>query len=300
MNTHKYSPTAPSDPVTVYDALGRDRVSLGAWRLMVSELWEYRELIQRFVLRNFSAQFRQSLLGYLWVILPPVATTVVFALLRAAHVVNVPMPEGAMPYALFALVGTTLWGFFTQTTVMCTSAIANAGALVSKIYFPREVLVVSAAGNAVVNLVIRLAVVCLSFVLMGYTPHWQIVFVPFLLIPILVFALGLGLLMAPVNAMMNDISRAVEFFFQFGMFLAPTVYPTPSLSEVSTGWQEALYWVHTLNPVTHFMQAVNTLIEHGTFTPDLGMAGACLVCVLTLFLGWRFFHICEPFLAERL
>ena len=116
---------------TVYEASAWDRVSLGAWARMFRELASNRELIHRLVFRNFSAQFRQSFLGYLWVAFPPVATTIVFALLRQAQIVNVPMADGAMPYALFALIGTTVWSFFTQVSMMATTSVAYAGTLVS-------------------------------------------------------------------------------------------------------------------------------------------------------------------------
>jgi lipopolysaccharide transport system permease protein len=267
---------------------------------MFGELSAYRELIYRLVFRNFTAQFRQSFLGYLWVALPPVATAVVFTMLRQANVVNVPMPEGSMPYALFALVGTTVWGLFTQVTMMATTSIANAGSLVSKIYFPREVLVLSAVGNALVNVVIRLGVVALSFALFWYAPHWQVIFVPVLLLPVIMLALGLGLMFAPVNSVMHDMGRALEFFFQFGMFLAPTIYPTPDLATATSPWEIALYWLHTANPVSHLLYPIYSLIEYGTMTLSPGFIIASVFSALVLLVGWRFFHICEPLLAERL
>jgi ABC-type polysaccharide/polyol phosphate export permease len=100
--------------------------------------------------------------------------------------------------------------------------------------------------------------------------------------------------------MMNDISRMLEFAFQFGMFLTPTVYPTPVLSEANSVWQQGLYWLHTANPVTHFIHGVHALIETGTFHPDRGFCISLVMSVLMLAIGWRFFHICEPMLAERL
>ena len=105
------------DKITIYDAANSDRISIRAWRVMFRELGESRELISRLVKRDMASQFRQSFLGYLWIILPPVATTIVFTLLRKANIINVPMPEDAMPYALFVLVGTTIWGLFTQVTI---------------------------------------------------------------------------------------------------------------------------------------------------------------------------------------
>ena len=287
-------------PTVVYDAANSDRISFSAWGVMFRELGEFRELIGRLVKRDMASQFRQSFLGYLWIILPPLATTVVFTLLRKANIINVPMPEGAMPYALFVLIGTTVWGLFTQVSIMATTSIANSGNLVSKIYFPREVLVLSAVGTGLINTLIRLVMVALVFALFRYAPHWQVIFAPLLLIPVVVFGVGLGLLFAPINTMMNDMSRMLEFAFQFGMFLTPTVYPTPILSEATSVWQEGLYWLHTVNPVTHFVHGLHSLIETGAFSPDRGFCISTILSFLTLAVGWRFFHMCEPMFAERL
>lgn len=287
-------------PETVYDATGRDRISLGAWRVMVRELWDYRELIHRLAIRGVVAQFRQSFLGYLWIALPPVATALVFALLREARVVQVDMPEGSMPYPLFALIGATLWGLFTQVTIMATTSITGAGSLVSKIYFPREVLVLSSVSSALLNSAVRLLVVALTCLLMWYQPAWQSLLGLLLLVPLIALALGIGLLFAPLNAMMNDIGRVLEFGLQFGLFLAPTVYPTPSLDTASGEMQVALYWLHHLNPVSHFMYAFNSLMEQGTLVWTTGLTLSTALSFLVLLIGWRFFHVCEPLLAERL
>lgn len=284
----------------VYDSSGRDRISLSAWGVMFRELWEFRELIHRLVMRNFSAQFRQSFLGYVWIIFPPVATTLVFALLKQAQIVNIPMEGRDIPYILFALIGVTVWTTFTQFTMSATGSIAGSGTLVSKVYFPREVLVLSGAGNAFINSLIRLAVVALTFVLVGYAPAWQVVFAPLLLVPMIAFAIGLGLFFAPINTMMRDMGRAMEFLFQFGMLMAPTVYPTPAIERAETPAAQLIFWVHSLNPVSHTLYAIHDLIDKGSFALTSGLVVSTVIGFLVLALGWRFFHICEPLLAERL
>jgi lipopolysaccharide transport system permease protein len=290
----------PHQQVSVFDASGRDRTSLGAWRVMFRELVDYHEIIWRLIVSNISGQFKQSYIGYIWIALPPVASTLVFSLLRMAKVVNVPMAEGAMPYTLFALLGTTLWGFFSQITLSATGSVSGSGNLVSKVYFPREVLVLASVGNSMVHLTIRLLVLMLTFLLFQYTPHWQVIFFPLFLLPMILLGVGVGLLMAPLNTVMPDVGRIMGFIFQFGMFLAPTVYPTPRITEVSNVWQQGLYYVHTLNPVTHFMHAIQSLIDQGTVVFDAGLGVSFALSFLSLAVGWRFFHVCEPMLAERM
>ncbi len=285
---------------TVYEGGGRDRLSFRAWETMFRELWEFRELVHRLVLRNVSGQFRQSFLGYLWVLLPPIGTTIIFSLLQRAQVVAISMPEGAMPYPIFALLGATIWGYFTQVVMMSTCSISNAGALVSKIYFPREILVFSAVGNSIFNLLIRLVVVVFSFAALRYLPHVQSLLFLVLLIPFTLLGVGIGLLLAPINTMMNDVSRMLEFVFQFGMLLAPTVYPTPVLGDSSSTWELALYWAHHINPVSHYLYALHELVEKGTLTWTPGLQVSMAASIAIFFAGWRFFHATEPLLAERL
>lgn len=267
---------------------------------MFRELWEYRELIHRLVIRNFSAQVRQSFLGYVWVALPPVAITVVFSLLRKANVVNVPMAEAAMPYALFALVGTTIWGAFTGYLGAAMNSIAGGGNLVSKVYFPREVLVLSGIGSATINLLIRVAVILLTFAFMQYLPSWKILLVPLVLLPMFAMAVGFGLIFAPINTMMNDMSRLVDFAFQFGTFIVPAIFPTPDLATAKSIYERGLFWIHVLNPVSHFINAARDLLHYGTFEWSAGYTASSILGFLILAIGWRFFHICEPLLAERL
>jgi lipopolysaccharide transport system permease protein len=286
--------------VTTYDASGRDRIALSAWRVMFRELHEFRELVYRLVLRNFTSQFRQSFLGCLWIAFPPLATTLIFALLRQAAIVDIPMEGIAMPYALYALVGVTIWGTFTQVVLAVTGSISGGGALVSKVYFPREVLVMSAVGGALIGALIRAVVVLLSFALFLYVPHWQIVWVPLALLPMVFLAVGLGMFFAPVNTMMHDMGRMLEFLFQFGMFLVPSIYPTPDLAKAESAWQAALFWMHRLNPVSYSIDAARALISEGSYAFGPGFLAASVLGLLVFAMGWRFFHVCEPLLAERL
>lgn len=286
--------------LTFYDSTYRDRFGLCAWKAMFRELAESRELIYRLVFRNVSGQFRQSFLGLVWVALPPIAIAFVFTMLRKANIVTIPDESLGMPYALFALLGTTIWGIFKQTTIAATTSIANSSGLVSKIYFPREVLVLSGVGNVLVTAVVNIVVVALTFGLLGFMPHWQLLFFPLLLLPMFAFSIGVGMLLAPINTMMHDMSRILDFLFQFGLFLAPIIYPTPDLSRVESSWQVQLYFLHNLNPITHFIHAIDSLAAHGTFAWDAGFTASCILSFFMLALGWRVFHACEPLLAERL
>lgn len=289
-----------SEKITVYESSGRDRLSLRAWLVMFGEIRDFRELTYRLIRRSIAGQFRQSVLGYLWMVLPPVATAIVFTLLQQARVFNVELPANTMPYSLFALVGATVWSYFAQVTSSATMSISSAGALVSKIYFPREILVFSSCGSAVLNLLVRTLVVIITCVLVGYYPSITALSSLLLMIPLTALAIGFAFFLAPAHAVMNDVGRMLEFVFQFGLFMAPTVYPTPEITATSGTWQIALYWLHVINPVSHYLYAVQDLMNYGTFALTVGLKVSLIISGVVFFAGWRFFHACEPLLAERL
>ena len=278
--------------------------TLGRWPEMFQELWESREMIHRLWYRDFVGPFRQSFLGLFWLILPPLAVAVIFTFLRSAHIVNVPMEQGALPYILFALVGSMLWQMFSAITLQVTESIVGSASLISKVYFPREVLAVSALGKALVATVMQFAALILTLAACRYWPPWQTVFLPLAVVPLAALSLGLGLLFAPIHSVVRDTSQILSVLFRLGMFLAPTVYPTPLLSVVHGGHAsltaQVIYWLHNLNPVSHFMTAVRDLLQYGNLTDPLSYWLASAFSLLILAVGWRFFDLCEPLMAERI
>jgi len=257
---------------------------------MAMELWQYRELIYRLVVRDVTARFRQSFLGLAWMVFPPIATTVVFAFLNRAKILNV--EQTGLPYPVFVLIGTVFWRLFSNCTVGAAGSVAQAGNLVSKVYFPREILVLSAVGSRLVNTAVQFLVVCLALALYRVLPCWQAIFLPLLVLPLLCFALGLGLMFAPLNTMARDVTQALGFIFTFAMFLAPTVYPTPNVG--------ILQIMHAIDPVAHFMNAARELIVQGQIVNLTSFLFSVIVSVGVLAIGWRFFHLCEPLFAERM
>lgn len=293
-----------TEEMTVIEAGYRSRRSWRTWGTMARELWESRELIHRLWYRDFFGHLRQSFLGVLWMIFPPVATTLIFDVLRRASVVHISMEGQVLPYFLFVLIGSTLWQMFSSSAVDVTHCITGGAGLVSRVYFPRVALAMSVLGRSLVGSAIQLGVVFLSFFVAGYVPHWQVVFLPFLLVPLAFFSLGLGMFFAPIHSVVRDTAQALNVILRFAMFLAPTVYPSPTF-EAAVGrggsWVSAtLFYLHTLNPVSHFMTAARDLVQYGTLTQPLALLAAVGASFLVLALGWRFFYLCEPIVGERL
>ncbi len=256
---------------------------------MLQDLIGSRELIWRLMIRDFSVRYRQSILGYIWAVLPQLVTVAIFTFLSQHRVFDMGKPD--LPYIIHALWSISVWQLFAGCLIGCTNSLVNAGSLVTKINFPKEALVISALGQPMLDFLIRLVPVTLVFVWYGFIPPWQSLFIPLILCAVILMALGLGFLMAIVNLVLRDMGNMLSMVLTFGMFLAPILYPPPV--------REPFVWINVINPFSPLLIATqNLLAGRNLMQPEL-LAGMMVLSLMLFFLGWRTFHITMPRIAER-
>ncbi len=277
-------------PITIYESNSDSRIGLRAWRFMFGEVVRSRELTWRFFVREFSTRFRQSLLGYFWILISPLATVGLFVYLRVANVLQV--SDTSIPYPAHMLFSLLFWQIFTSTVTAATHSMVAEGVLLSKINFPRECLIFASVGGALFDVSIRSVLVALIFLYYGIAPRWTIAMLPIVVVLILLFAVGLGFVLSILNAFIRDIGRMLPMVLSLLFFSVPILYPPPCR------------WPHNLlndfNPMSAFIIAANDLSLKGTLTHPEGMLLAGLIGVSFFLMGWRIFHLCEPFIAERI
>ncbi|HEY7322216.1 MAG TPA: ABC transporter permease [Candidatus Binatia bacterium] len=251
---------------------------------MFADLLDCRELIWRFILRDITARYRQSILGYLWAILPAIATVAIFLFLTGSR--TFPIAETPLPYAAYALWNIGVWQLFASSLINCTNSLAAAGSLVSKVNFPKEALVISALGQPLFDFVIRLFPVMLVFAWYDISIGPRIIFLPLILAPLIPMALGLGFLLSVVNLVLRDVGNVLSVVLTLGAFLAPIFYPPPN------SWPSTL--VNILNPFSPILIASQDLIARGALSMPEAFLVSCLFSTLLFFLGWRLFRIATP------
>jgi lipopolysaccharide transport system permease protein len=265
----------------VYSPRGVCRNGEAGWRIMLEDLVSSRRLIWLLVMRDISARYRQSVLGYLWAIVPQIVTVGAFAILNAWRVV--PMGKTTVPYLLYAAWGTSVWQLFAGCLSACTSSLAASGALVTKMNFPRECLVVAALGQPIFDFLVRLVPLIFVFGWYGFTPSPGVAFLPLALCPVVFLALGLGFVLSIANLAVKDTANALGTALTIGMFLTPVLYPPP------VRWP--FIYINILNPLSPLLTATQDLIAMGSLTrPDL-FAAAYLMTLAVLLLGWRLFRV---------
>jgi lipopolysaccharide transport system permease protein len=203
--------------------------------------WPFaRDLAWRMFLRDTRATYRQSFLGYVWLLLPALANTLVWVFLNGANVVNI--DSGDVPYPLFVFTGTVLWTAFNGSLVGAMGIIEEARGTLSKVNFPHESLVLSAFGKSLLNTAAT-AIFIVPFLLL-----YQVEFrTTMLLFPLGMFATmlcgtALGLILVPITALFSDLARAVHLGLRFAFFLTPVIFPVPQ-----SGWG---YRLMIVNPAT--------------------------------------------------
>jgi lipopolysaccharide transport system permease protein len=253
---------------------------------MGRDLWDARELAWRFLVRDVSARYRQSMLGWGWAVLPALATTLVFTWLRSQRVFA--MGEVAIPYPAYVLLGMVSWQIFQGGLTAATQSLTQAGNLVARVRFAHESLVLAAIGGALFDAAVRAVLVAAVFAAYGITPAPTAALLPLVWLPLLLLVAGIGFGLALANGLMRDISNALSVVLGLFFFLVPVIIAAPE------------GWLTDLNPVAAIFVAAHDVVVVGHLTRPLAFAGACATSLAILPASWWMFRAAGPLVAERI
>ena len=261
----------------------------GGWfDLNLVELWHSRELLYFFVWKDIKIRYKQTAIGAAWAILQPLLTMLIFTLFfgRLAKI-----PSEGLPYPLFYYCALLPWLYFASSLQNATNVIVDQQRVITKVYFPRLVLPLSAVTSPLLDLVIGFSILVVMLIYYGVHPTSTLLFLPLFLVLAVLTALGVGLWLSALNAMFRDVRYVVPFLVQFWMFASPVAYPA---SLVPARWR----FLYGLNPMTGAIEGFRwSLTGHGD-PPSVLLAassGAVLILILS---GTMFFQKMEGVIAD--
>jgi lipopolysaccharide transport system permease protein len=259
-------------------------------REMSRDLASSRELAWRLTVRDLSAQYRQTFLGFLWAIILPLANTLVWVFLSRSGVVNV--SDTPLPYPVYVFTGTMLWAILMDALNAPLQIVTASKLMLSRINFPREALVVTGLYQTIVNALIKVALVLIALLVMGIHPNWSVLLFPIGLLSLILVGTLIGLALTPVGLLYADVGKAIPLLMQFLMYLTPVVFAMPKEGLPATLFQ--------LNPLTPLILTARDWLTG--FTPEhLGyFVGVNLVSIVLLFMFWVVFRLAMPILIERI
>jgi lipopolysaccharide transport system permease protein len=285
------SPAEPVDqPVTIITP------ARGWQAINFREIWRARELMYFLVWRNLKTRYKQTVLGGAWAILQPLAYMAVFTVVLG-KVAEARGRSGSdlEPYWLFVFTGLIPWTFFANTLGLSSQSVVGGSNLITKIYFPRLIVPVTAAGVPLVDLLVSCGILLILMLVAGVMPGWTFVLVPLIVFGLAVAALGLGILLSALAVAYRDVSSVVPFMIQLWMFATPTIYfrDTEISRFIGPRWQPLL----PLNPaygfIINFRQAV---LGHSLDLRSLAISSA--VGLFLVVLGCFYFRRVERSFAD--
>lgn len=266
----------------------RHPVSLGYE--MILDLLSSRELAWRLMVRDISAQYRQSFFGVLWAFAPPIVTAFGLVLARNSGVVK--LGETELPYPAYVMFSMSLWQTFVDALNGPIAAVNSAKPMLAKINFPREALVLAKLGEVGFNFGIKMILIVGLFLWFQMPVTGAIILAPVALLHMVMLGTGIGLLLSPLGALYGDIQKMLPIIMLPWLLITPVIYDAPKSGLFSM--------LVRLNPVTPLLVTTRELATTGVLTQVSGFWWASGLALVLLLLGWVFYRLAMPFIVERM
>ena len=261
--------------------------SRGWISLPLKELWSYRELLYFLTLREIKVRYKQTALGAAWAVIQPLFTMLIFSLFfgRLAK-----MPSDGVPYPLFTLTALVPWTFFANGLTQSSASLVANSNLVSKVYFPRLIVPLSAVASGIVDAGISFLLLLGMMAFYQKAPSAHIWVLPLFFMLAFLVALGVGLWLSALNVQYRDVRYTVPFLTQFWMYATPIAYPA---SLLHGPWRT----VYGLNPMVGVVEGFRWAML-GTKPPGSEIVASSLAAILILVGGAFYFRRMEKTFAD--
>jgi len=253
-----------------------------------SQIYQHRELLLELVKREIKARYKQSILGYAWVVITPLITlsvlSIVFSFLLR-------VPTGKIPYPIFLFVALVPWTFLSNSIGSATGSLVANSSLISKVYLPREIFPLSTVCAKLVDLALSAIILVIFLIFARVSFHPTLVIVPVIFIVQMLLILGVSFILSSINIFFRDIENIVPIFLMVWMYLTPVIYPPELIPS-------KFMPIFNLNPMMPIVNSYRNTILFGVWPPWQSFIYAVLVSVVIFVAGYLFFKNRERFFAD--
>lgn len=194
----------------------------------LKETWKNRELLYYLSLRDIKVRYKQTIAGFVWLLLQPILTVLVFTFLFG-QITNI--SSSNIPYPIFVFSGLIFWNLFSRSIITASESIVANQNLVKKVAFPRIILPLASIGVHLVDFFFSFIIFLILIFIFRYQPSiLGFAILPFILLITLILSIGIGCFFASINVKYRDVRLLLPFLIQLLFFLTPIIYPLRSIS----------------------------------------------------------------------
>jgi lipopolysaccharide transport system permease protein len=280
--------TTSDIPSKQYENHLRIERSKGWLSINFVEIWRYRDLLQIMAGRDIRLRYKQTALGVTWVILQPLLTSALFAIIfgRLAN-----LPSGDVAYELFAFAGMLPWNIFSQSMQRSSQSLVKDAGLITKVYFPRIILPIASSVSTILDFGVSGVIFFLLLLLYKIPLTYNLFAIPVLLFLCLITSIGVGLWISAFSVFYRDFIYALPFIIQLWMYASPLAY---SIDLIPEEW----LWLYSLNPLTGILESFRWALLGGEEFPWLSAGLAIIISVVIFFTGSFVFKRMERSFAD--
>jgi len=261
----------------------------GAWQgLHLAEVWRYRELLYFFVWRDIKVRYKQTVLGALWAIIQPVATTLLFTVFFGRLGGLSKQVNGS--YSLFVFVGLALWTFYANAVSLAANSLVGSSHLIAKVYFPRLLIPISAIFSGLVDFAISFAFLLVLMIAYRVPPSPHILLVPVFVLGTMMVAAGAGSLFSALIVSYRDFRYVITFVVQLWLFATPVLY---AIDIIPVRWR----LLYGINPMVGMIAGFRAAVLGGPPQGEL-VAAAFVSSAVLLVIALRYFTTVERRFAD--
>ena len=266
----------------------------------VTEVWNHRSIVRNLAERELKSQYKKSALGWLWSLLNPGATILIYSLVFGVFLKVEPPVAGngeLQNFALYLFAALIVWSFFSEVINSSMKAMTAAGPLIRKVYLPPECIPFSIVVSSILQTAIEASIIVLIMIVLG-NASWTFLLFPFLLLLLMLFTTGIALVASMLNVYFRDVGYLVAIALTFLFYATPIIYTVNLIPEEA--WGLPMRDIIEASPLTQFVMTSRDLF-YLLEAPDLGHWAYLIVwSVASLALGWWIFSRRSGELAEEL
>ena len=239
----------------------------------------------------FLMQFKKSFIGMGWLIITPILGIFSWLIMNMAGVLK-PGDVG-IPYPVYVLLGTSIWGLFQGLFVNISQTLQIAQGFILQVSFPHHVLMIKQALQQLATFIITFVINLIVMFSYGIIPSWKIFLFPVLILPMFFIAASLGMLASVISVVVTGIQRITTFIFTFLMFVTPIIYSSKLDNPI-------IQKIINLNPLTYAIAGVRDIIIYGRMSSPGIFYLIAFMSFLFFLMTWRMFYVSEEKVIEKI